>query len=164
MCLDAVIPLKEDRPRLKLSLGDSEAIFDDPPSSVHLDDFSGVVFEVCTDTLEAIETLFLLYHLLIERKSLYPGKFTIFCAVLLFDEAFGVVLALAQLSSCALINDFLSSGNLLFTRVTQVVAVFKREGYYESLLQVLAGLAESCLYPTFTAKECICIFLGVQLG
>ena len=66
VCGNAVVPLKEYGTRLELRFGESEAVLDYPAPAIHFNDFRSVVPKVGADAVEAIETGFLIYHLLIE--------------------------------------------------------------------------------------------------
>ena len=66
MCGNAVVALEEDGTGLEFGFGKSEAVLDYPAPAIHFNDFRSVVPKVGADAVEAIETGFLIYHLLIE--------------------------------------------------------------------------------------------------
>ena len=66
VCGNAVVALEEDGTSLEFGFGKSEAVLDYPAPAIHFNDFRSVVPKVGADAVEAIETGFLIYHLLIE--------------------------------------------------------------------------------------------------
>ena len=92
---DAVIASEKDGTCLELGFGKSEAVLDYPAPAIHFNDFRSVVPKVGADAVEAIETGFLIYHLLIERVAAVLGDLAVNGALLALDEALGVILALA---------------------------------------------------------------------
>ena len=164
VCGNAVVPLKEYGTRLELRFGEPEAVLDYPSPAIDLYDFRSVVPKVCADAVEAVKTGFLLYHLLIEGIAAVLGDLAVDGALLALDEALGVVLALAEFLSGAVLYALFGSRYLFFSYMLQVVAVLEREGHDQSLLQFFPRLAEFGLYPAFPTEEPVRIFVRIQLG
>ena len=86
VCGNAVVPLKEYGTRLELRFGESEAVLDYPASAIHFNDFRSVVPKVGADTIEAVKTGFLVYHLLIEGVAAVLGHLAVHGALLALAE------------------------------------------------------------------------------
>ena len=159
---DTVVPPQEHGPGLEVGLRDAEAVLDYPASSVHPDDFRGVVLQVGADSVEAVEAGLLVYHLLIERIAAALRELSVGGAALVPDEAPRVVLPLAEPARRSVPHDAFRPGNLLVPDMPEVVAVLEREGHDEPLLQFLPCPADFHLYPTLSAEQPVGIHLGIQ--
>ena len=164
VCSDAIVASEKDGTCLELGFGKSEAVLDYPAPAIHFDDFRSVIPKVGADTIEAVKTGFLVYHLLIEGVAAILCNLAVHGALLALDEALGVTLALAEFAGGAVFYALFGSRYLFSSYMPQVVAVLEGEGHDQSLLQFFTRLAEFCLYPAFPTEKPVRIFVRIQLG
>ena len=92
MSKDPVLTIKVHRPCLKIRFHYPEAFLDFPPVLVRFDDAVYIIVKICTDRIETIIFLLILYNGLVDVAYSLFCNLAFFCGMISLYKAFWIVL------------------------------------------------------------------------
>ena len=165
MCPDPVFSLEVYRSCTEFRLHDSETFLDLPALFVNPDDFRNFhIFQVCTDSIEAVIPFFFSNHSSIKKRHFFCTDFSVLCDEFPFYETVRVILVFRALFVFPAVDQSLCPFHLPLAYVLLISLIFQGKRYNEVLFQWFGALVklsagEVFFHPPVFIKYFIEVFI-----